>query len=42
MESYAEQMGGEIEFISTGTNDKKFVPALSVCIFFLKCFVCSV
>lgn len=33
MESCAEEMGGEIEFISTGINDRKFVPALSVCFF---------
>lgn len=32
-ESSAEEMGGEIEFISTGINDRKFVPALSVCFF---------
>lgn len=38
MECYAEELGGEIEFISTSINDRKFVPASSVCFFFFNAF----
>lgn len=39
MECYAEELGGEIEFISTSINDRKFVPASSACFFFLMLFL---